>query len=183
MRINKSTLNRQWLVSTLLALAAYAVLASLDVRLKALSGVGTFDLQSFTMGAQFDAAFHAWGVGSHLSRAGFNLGFDYLFMPLCAAAMFYSGVLVTEAFTLKGSGLRRILSMATLAPLVAAALDMVENAMHLTMLWNGSSDSLARFAHTVSTAKLVGFTIGLILLLGAVLARVMERQKARLRQG
>jgi len=180
MRIAKVTLNRRWLASTMLALAAYAVLATLDLRLKALSGVGTFDLQSFTLGTQFDAAFHAWGVHAYLSRAGFNLGFDYLFMPLCAAAMFYSGVIVTEAFTLKGSGLRRILSMATLAPLVAAALDVVENALHLTMLWGGSSDDLARFAHTVSTAKLVGFTIGLVLLLGAVVARAMERQKARL---
>jgi len=183
MRINKATLNRNWLVSTLLALAAYAVLASLDVRLKALSGVGTFDLQGFTMGAQFDAAFHAWGMGSYLSRAGFNLGFDYLFMPLCAAAMFYSGVVVMEAFAPTGSRLRRILSMAALAPLVAAALDVIENALHLTILWSGSSDALARIAHTVSTAKLVGFTIGLLLLLGAILARVMERQKARLQQG
>jgi hypothetical protein len=183
MRIAKATLNSTWLVTTLLALAAYAVLATLDVRLRALSGVGTFDLQGFTLGAQYDAAFHAWGLNAYLSRAGFNLGFDYLFMPLCAAAMFYSGIVVMEAFAPAGSRLRRILSMAALAPLVAGALDAIENALHLTMLWGGSSDALAKAAHTVTTAKMVGFTIGLLLLLGAVLARVMERQKARLKQG
>jgi len=183
MRIAKATLNRKWLAATLLAALAYAILASLDMRLKALSGAGTADLQGFTSAAQFEAAFHAWGVKAYLSRAGFNLGFDYLFMPLYAASLFYSGVIVMEAFTLRGSSLRRILSMAAIAPVVAAGLDALENALHLTMLWSGPSDALARTASTLSTAKWAGIAIGLLLLAGAFFARLMEQQKARLGRG
>ena len=182
MRISKANLNRKWLVSTLLAFAAYAVLASLDARLKALSGAGTFDLQGFTLAAQFDAAFHAWGARTHLARAGFNLGFDYLFIPLWGAAMFYSGVIVADAFSLAGTGLRRILSMAAIAPVLAAGLDGVENALHAVMLWNGASQGLVQVATAATTAKLAGFIIGLILLLGAVVARFMYRQRSRLRR-
>jgi hypothetical protein len=178
MRIAKATLNRQWLVSTLLALVVYAVLASLDVRLKALSGVGTFDLQQLASGIQYEAAFHAWGVRGYLARAGFNLGFDYLFIPLYGVAMFYSGVIVMEAFAPAGSRLRRILSMATLAPVVAAGLDVIENALQFAMLVGGPSDSLAQTAHILSTAKLAGLLIGLLLLLGAVAARFKARGKA-----
>ena len=183
MRINKATLSRKWLVSTLLAVAAFSVMVTLDARLKALSGASTADLQGFTMGAQFEAAFRAWGVKAYLSRAGFLLGFDYLFMPLYATALFYSGVIVADAFSLAGTGLRRVLSMAALAPVLGAGLDAVENALQLAMLWGGPGDGLAQTAHSVSTVKWVGVGIGLLLLVGALFARVMERQRARLRRG
>lgn len=183
MRIAKATLNRRWLVSTVLALGVFAVMATLDARLKALSGAGIADLQGFTLQAQFDAAFHAWGARTYFSRAGFLLGFDYLLMPLYAAAFFYSGVIVADAFSLGGTGLRRILAMAALAPILGAGLDAVENALHLTMLWHGPTDALARTAHTISTAKWVSIGIGLLLLAGAFFARIMERQRSRLRRG
>jgi hypothetical protein len=179
MRIAKATLNRLWLVSTLLALAVYAVLASLDARLKALSGVGTFDLQSLASGIQYDAAFHAWGVRGYLARAGFNLGFDYLFIPLYGAAMFYSGVILVEAFASTQSRLRRILSLAALAPVVAAGLDVIENALQLVMLTGGPSDALAQAAHILSTAKLAGLLVGLLLLIGAVVVRLKARGRAQ----
>ena len=178
MRIAKATLNRKWLVTTLLAVAVFAVLGTLDSRLRTLSGVGTFDLQGFVTAAQYDAAFNAWGINAYLSRAGFNLGLDYLFIPLCGAALFYSGVIVVEAFAPSAGRLRRILAMAAFAPVVAAGLDVIENALHVTMLWNGSTDALARIAHTVSTAKGVGFGIGMLLLVGAILARFLSRRKS-----
>ena len=76
MRIAKANLNRKWLASTLLAGAVFAVLGPLDSRLRTLSGVGTFDLQGFVTAAQYDTAFHTWGINAYLSRAGFNLGLD-----------------------------------------------------------------------------------------------------------
>ena len=182
MRINKTTLTRKWLVSTLLAMAVFSVMATLNARLKLLSGASTADLQGFVMGAQYEAAFRAWGVKAYLSRAGFLLGFDYLFMPLYAAALFYSGVIVADAFSLAGSSFRRILTMAALAPVLGAGLDAVENLLQLTMLWNRPTDALAQMASTVSTAKWVGVGMGLVLLAGAFFARVMARQQARIKR-
>jgi hypothetical protein len=181
MRISKPTLHRKWLISTLLAMAGFAVLAMLDLRLKRLTGVGASDLQGFTSAAQYQAALFAWRGGAALARVGFNLGFDYLLMPLYAASLFYSGVIVMEAFASKGP-MRRLLSMAALAPLVAAGLDALENALQLHLLWNGPSGGLAGIAHTVSSAKWAGLVVGLGLLVGAVLVRVTERQKRRLEQ-
>jgi hypothetical protein len=181
MRISRTTLNRNWLWSTLAAIAAGIVLGMFDTRLKLLTGAGTADLQDFTTAAQFSAAFHAWGVHAYLARAGFNLGFDYLFMPLYAAAFFYSGILTMEAFAPRPGLLRRLLTLASMAPVAAAGLDAVENALELAMLWNGPSENLAGIAHTISTAKWVGIVIGFALLAGAVLARVQAWQKTRLK--
>jgi len=180
MRISRNTLHRNWLWSTLAAVLAAGVLGALDTQLKLLSGAGTADLQDFATAGQFEAAFHVWGVHAWLSRAGFNLGFDYLFMPLYALSFFYSGVVVLDTFALRAGLLRRLLGMALLAPVLAAGLDAVENALELTMLWNGPTDGLAAIAHTVSTAKWVGIVIGFALLAGAILARVQAWQKGRL---
>jgi hypothetical protein len=171
MRLSRSTLTRNWLWSTLAALVVGAVLGTLDARLKLLSGAGTADLQGFTTAAQFAVAFHAWGVHAWLARAGFNLGFDYLFMPLYAVAFFYSGILTLEAFAPRPGLLRRLLTLAALVPVVAAGLDGIENAPELSMLWNGPTDSLAAAAHMVSTAKWLGLVVGLALLVGALAAR------------
>lgn len=181
MRISRTTLTRNWLWSTLATLLVGAVLGMLDTRLKLLSGAGTADLQNFNSAAEFAVAFHAWGVHAWLARAGFNLGFDYLFMPLYAVAFFYSGILTMETFAPRPGLLRRLLTLAAMAPVAAAGLDAVENALQLTMLWNGPTDGLAAIAHTVSTAKWVGITLGFALLLGAVLAQVQAWQKARLK--
>jgi hypothetical protein len=181
MRISRSTLNRNWLWSTLATILVGAVLGGLDARLKLLTGASTGDLQDFATAAQFEAAFHAWGVHAYLARAGFNLGFDYLFMPLYAVAFFYSGILTMEAFAPRPGLLRRLLTLAAMAPVAATGLDAVENALELTMLWNGPTDGLAGIAHTVSTAKWVGVMTGFALLVGAVLARVQAWQKARLK--
>jgi hypothetical protein len=57
-----------------------------------------------------------------------------LFIPLCGAALFYSGVIIVEAFAPSAGRLRRILAMAAFAPVMAAGLDVIENALHVTML-------------------------------------------------
>ena len=179
MRISKAELHRKWLVATLLAAAVFGVLAGLDLRLKLVTGAGTADLQSFTSAIQYQGALLAWREGGAMARAGFNLGLDYLLMPLYAAALFYSGVIVMDA---PQGRLRRLLSLAALAPVVAAGLDGLENALQLNMLWNGPSDGLAGLARTVSSAKWAGLVMGLGLLVGAVLTRVAERKKRRLEQ-
>ncbi len=172
MRISKSALDRGWAWSTGLGLVVFAILAAMDLWLKSLTGVSTADLQGLSSAAQFRLAFHAWAPEPYAVRAGFDLGFDYLLMPLYAASFFCSGVLVAERFTPGGSPLRRwVLTAAMVAP-VAALLDAAENALELTMFLTGPTDGWARLASGISSAKSVAITVGAVLLVGAVLAKL-----------
>jgi len=180
MRITKAALNRRWAVSTLLAVAVFAVLAALDVRLRALSGVATTDLQGYALGAQYHLARAAWLPEPLALRAGFALGLDYLFMPLYAASFFFSGIIAREAFTRPPSSLYRLLTILAAVPIAGAVLDACENTMELWLLMNGGGDQLARIAFTVSNAKMTAVYIGLVLLAGAILAQAQERQKRKM---
>jgi hypothetical protein len=181
MRITKQTLNRRWAIATVLGLAVFAVLTVSDLRLKALSGYGTADLQGFTTALQYQAAFMVW-PSLYAVRAGFNWGLDYLLMPLYGAAFFYSGILARESFAPRPGRLRRILTLLSAVPIAGAVLDALENALELSMMLNGPTDSLARIAFTISNAKWMAIYVGLALLLGAVMGRAQERAKRRLQQ-
>ncbi len=181
MRITKQILVRRWTLTTVLAGIVFAVLAWSDLRLKALSGFGTADLQGFSTAAQYREAFMAWPARLAV-RAGFDWGLDYLLMPLYAAAFFYSGILTREAFAPRPGRARRILTLLAAVPIAGALLDAAENGLQLTMMLWGLSDELARVALTVSNAKWMAVYVGLALWLGAVLALQQERQKRRLRR-
>ena len=178
MRISKATLMNRWAWSTGLAMAAFTILSALDLRLKALTGVATADLASFSSAAQFRAAFWAWSAEPYAVRAGFDLGFDYLLMPLYAASFFYSGILTAEGFAPKPGGLRRILLMAALVPLVGAAADAAENAVQIMMLLGGATDTLATLSSSASSIKNIALMVGLVLLLGAIVTRINQRRAA-----
>jgi len=178
MRISKSTLDRGWLWSSVLGLIVFAVLGGMDLWLKSLTGVSTTDLQGLSTAAQFRLAFHAWAPEPYAVRAGFDLGLDYLLMPLYAASFFLSSVVVAESFTPGKSRFRRYVLMAGMVAPVGALLDAVENALQLNMLLNGATDDLARIAYNVSSAKTVAVTVGAALLITAVLAKIGMR-KAR----
>ena len=155
------------------------MLFTLDLRLKALSGVDTADLQSFASAAQFRAAFWAWSQPPYALRAYFNLGLDYLLMPLYAASFFYSGIIAAEGFAPKPGGLRRIILLAAMVPLAGALCDAAENALQLIMFLAGADDSMARLAFTISNAKTIALTVGVVLLAAALAARVQARRQAR----
>jgi hypothetical protein len=178
MRIAKAALWSRWLWSSGLAAGIFAILALLDLRLKSLSGVGTADLASFSSAVQFQAAFHAWGPERYAARAGFNLGLDYVLMPLYAAAFFYSGVLAAEAFAPRPGSLRRMLMALVWVPVIGALADGCENALQLTMLLTGTSDNLAALSASASRIKNVALLVGLALFLGAVMARFNARRTA-----
>ena len=180
MRITKQLLVRRWAVSTLLAILVFAVLAASDLRLEALSGFGTAELQRFSTAQQYNAAFMVW-PSVYAVRAGFNWGLDYLLMPLYAASFFYSAIIAREAFAPAGSRFHRIITMLAAVPVAGAMLDMFENALQLFMMLSGATDGLARIALTVSSAKLIALMLGVVMLAGAVLAQVQERQKKRLK--
>jgi hypothetical protein len=179
-RITKQSLVRRWALTTGLAVIVFAVLAWSDLRLKALSGFGTADLQTFSTAAEYRRAFLSW-PSLYAVRAGFDWGLDYLLMPLYATAFFYSGILTREAFAPRPGRLRRILTLLAAVPIAGAVLDAVENALQLGMMLSGASDRLAHIAFTVSNAKWVAIYVGLALWLGAILARQQERQQRRLR--
>ena len=180
MRITKQLLVRRWAISTLLTLLVFAVLAALDLRLEALAGFGTADLQRFSTPQQYNAAFMVW-PSIYAVRAGFNWGLDYLLMPLYAVCFFYSAIIAREAFAPANSRFHRIVTMLAAVPVAGAMLDAFENALQLFMMLSGATDGLARIALTVSNAKWMALTLGLVMLLGAVLAQVQERQKKRLK--
>jgi hypothetical protein len=182
MRIAKETLVRRWMVTTVLAAIVFAVLAWSDLRLKSLSGFGTADLQGFSTAAEYKRAFMAW-PSLYAVRAGFNWGLDYLLMPLYAAAFFYSGILAREGFAPRPGRIRRILTMLAAVPIAAALLDAAENALELTIMLSGATDSWARIALMISNAKWVAIYVGMALWLGALLARQQERQQQRLKAG
>jgi hypothetical protein len=180
MRITKQILVRRWAISTLLALLVFAVLAASDLRLEALSGFGTADLQGFSTARQFNAAFMVW-PSLYAVRAGFNWGLDYLLIPLYAASFFYSAIIAREAFAPAGTRLYRILTLLAAVPVAGAMFDTVENALQFFMMLSGATDALARIAFTLSNAKMMAIMVGVVLLLGAVLGQVTERQKKRLK--
>lgn len=178
MRISKSTLDRGWLWSSVLGLIVFAVLGGMDLWLKSLTGVSTADLQGLATAAQFRLAFHAWAPEPYAVRAGFDLGLDYLLMPLYAVSFFLSSVVVAESFTPGKSRFRRYVLMAGMVAPIGALLDAIENALQLDMLLNGPTDDLARIAYNVSSAKTVAVTVGVVLLITAVVAKIGMR-KAR----
>ena len=178
MRISKAVLLRSWVWTTGLAWAAFVVLAALDTELRALSGVGTADLQALTSAVQYRAAFWAWGPEPYALRAGFNLGFDYLLMPLYAASFYFSGIISADALPMRGR-LRRLVLAAAVVPLAGGLSDAAENALELWMLLNGPTDTLARIAAGASNIKYAALIVGVALLVGAVMALVAERRKRR----
>jgi uncharacterized membrane protein len=178
MRLTKQSLVRRWLLTTVLGAMVFAVLAWSDFRLKSLSGYGTQDLQGFSTAAQYRQAFLVW-PSLYAVRAGFNWGLDYLLMPLYAAAFFYSGILTREAFAPRPGRLRRILTLLAAVPIAGAVLDGVENGLEFWMMLTRPTDEMARIAFTVSNAKWMALYVGLALLLGALMARQVERQQRR----
>jgi hypothetical protein len=177
MRISKTGLMRNWTWTTLSAAIVFAVLFALDLQLKALSGVNSFDLQSFTLAAQYRAAFWAWSAPASAIRAGFNLGFDYLLMPLYAASFFYSGIISAEAFAPRPGRARRVILFVAMVPLAGAVCDAAENALEIASLLGTPSDGLAQMAWRLSTAKTMALVVGLVLLVGALAGRYNARRK------
>jgi signal transduction histidine kinase len=178
MRITKQALVRRWALCTIAAVIVSAVLAWSDYRLKALSGASTADLQGFNTAVQYRWAFLHWPA-RYAVRAGFEWGLDYLLMPLYAAAFFYSGILTREAFAPRHGGTRRILTLLSAVPIAGAVLDAAENALQLNQMLSGASDQVARIAFTISNAKWMAIYVGLILLVGAVMAQAAERRRKR----
>jgi hypothetical protein len=158
---------QRWQWTTLLAIAAFAVLYSLDSGLKAATGFGTIDLQSAQTSAEFTQIFSAWIARQHSATAGFGLGFDFLFIFLYVNAFYYSAIIAREAFANKGLP-RRFANYIAFVPLAGALANSVENALEFSMMVGGASDNLARLSFVATNVKTVCFVVGLILVVAAL---------------
>jgi hypothetical protein len=174
--MTRKDFNFRWRWTSILAIAVFAVLASLDLKLKAETGFGTADLQKVATAHDVRVILSAWIARQHAITAGFNLGFDYLFMPLYAFAFYYGAIAAREAFAPSPGLLRRVVTLLAAVPLAGGLCDAAENAFETAMLIGQPTDLLAQIAFTATTLKFVCFYVGLLLWAAGIFGAVMRRK-------
>ncbi|HEY4124369.1 MAG TPA: hypothetical protein VGM36_07120, partial [Rhizomicrobium sp.] len=107
---------------------------------------------------------------------GFNLGFDYLFMPLWGFALFYGALAARERFAPTPGAFRRAMLFLCAIPLAGMLLDATENAIELYWVLEGATDRSALIGNTVTNAKWLCIAIGLLLSLSALAGRFIPRK-------
>ena len=98
-------------------------------------------------------------------------------MPLYAAAFFYSGIVAAEGLAPRPGTVRRIIMALIWVPVVGAVADACENALQLFMLFHGITDTLVGASAIASRVKNVALFVGLVLFLGALMARFQRRAR------
>lgn len=163
------TLYFRWAWTTLGGVVVFGVLAYIDLKLKAETGYGTVDLQKVWTAAGVRTVTAAWLAPRAAGMAGFNLGFDYLFMPLYGFAFYYGTLAARRAFAPKPGIAHRIVTFTAAVPLAGAICDAVENALETAMFVGQPTDQLASIAFMATSAKLICFYAGAAMsLLGAI---------------
>jgi hypothetical protein len=175
-QISVRGLHRRWAWTSICALGAFAALAILDRRLKTATGYGTIDLQRATTADAVNLILVAWSTSRRAILAGFNLGFDYLFMPLWGFALFYGALAARERFTPGPGAARRAMLFVAAIPLAGMLLDAAENAIELSWILQGATDRDALIGNTVTNAKWLCVAVGLILSLVALVGRFIPRK-------
>jgi hypothetical protein len=177
MQLSRKALNARWAWTSAAALAALAVLSLIDTFLKAKSGYGAVDLQNVPTDWGIRSIMDHWTSPPNSTLAGFGLGFDYLFMALYGAALFYGAIAARERFAPQPGRMRRILAALAMAPVAGALFDACENALQMIMLTNGPSRVLAALAAEATAAKFAGILVGLALTLAAVVGMFVKRKE------
>jgi hypothetical protein len=177
MQLSRKALNARWAWTSAAAVAALAVLWLTDTILKARTGYGAVDLQNVPTDWGIRSIMDRWTSPPDSALAGFGLGFDYLFMPLYAAALFFGAIVARERFAPKPGRMRRILAALAMAPVAGALFDACENGLQMIMLTVGPSQTLAMLAAEATTAKFVGVFVGLALALAAVVGLFVKRKE------
>ena len=176
MQISVKALNARWAWTTAGSVAVWIVLAVLDTRLKSHTGFGTLDLQRASTALGMKTVFSAWIARPDAALAGFNLGFDFLFMPLYGFALFYGAIAAREAFAPKEGTLRRIMLFLAAAPLAAALFDVAENSLQLSMLLSTPTDAAASLSHSMTCAKWLCVIVGIVMAILGLAGRFRRKQ-------
>lgn len=175
-RISVRNLNRSWALTSLCAIAAFAVLAVLDRKLKTATGYGTIDLQRASTADAVNLILADWNYQRRVILAGFNLGFDYLFMPLWGFALFFGALAARERFAPRPGFARRAMLLVCAIPLAGMLLDVAENAIELYWIMQGVTDKSALIGHAITNAKWLCLFTGLVVWLAALLGRFIPRK-------
>lgn len=179
MQLTRKALNARWAWTSGAAIAALVALNLLDTILKVRTGYGVADLQGVTTGWGLRVIIDHWTSPPNAALAGFGLGFDYLFMPLYAAALYYGGIIATERFAPRPGHRHRIMTFLAAAPIAGALFDACENALQLYMLMHSPNDTMAILAAEATTAKFAGVVIGLVMTILALLGMLVKRKDER----
>lgn len=179
MQLSRKALNARWAWTSAAAVAALLVLNIAETILKARTGYATVDMQGVSTGWDIRLIADHWISPPDSILAGFNLGFDYLFMPLYGASLYFGSIVARERFAPKPGSWRRILALLAMAPVAAAICDACENALEIAMLTRGPSDLLAGLALQATAAKYAGVLIGLLLSLAALVSLFLAAVKRK----
>lgn len=178
-QISVRSLNRRWAWTSVCAIGAFAVLAILDTKLKRATGYGTADLQRATTVDDVNLILVAWSTSRRAILAGFNLGFDYLFMPLWGFALFYGALAARERFAPNPGTARRILMFLSAVPLAGMLLDAIENGVELGWIMRGPTEHAVLIGSTATDAKWLCVFVGLALSLLGLIAKVIPPKRER----
>jgi hypothetical protein len=178
LQISRQTLISRWRWTSLAAVLAFLVLFACDRALKVATGFGTADLQGVFDAAYVRGILDHWQNPADAAFAGFLLGFDFLFIPLYGAALYFGAVAARDRFAVKSGTVRRLFDALTLLPPIAALCDIAENVIELAMLRFGPNALLADVACRATSVKYVGLLAGLVLSLAAAVASFAKKHKA-----
>ncbi|MCI0574786.1 MAG: hypothetical protein L0332_28030 [Chloroflexi bacterium] len=161
----------------LLLLATLAVMAALNVlggplrTAAAPAGIVSYELAGDVTAAQ--AILDSW---DSLTRvyAGFNLGLDYLFLPLYGTTIALGCLWAADALRLAGRKRAAVVWLAW-GQWLAAGLDAVENAALLKMLLDAPADPWPVIAWGTAGLKFLLVTVGILLVSGAAVYRAVRR--------
>lgn len=176
--MNIKTLYARWAWTTLAAVLVFAVLAYVDLKLKAETGFGTVDLQKVWTAEGVSRIAATWFARRDALMAGFNLGFDYLFMPLYGFAFYYGTIAARQRFTPRLGTMHRLMTVIAAVPLAGALFDCAENALETYMVVAQPTDHLASIAYAATTAKLVCFYVGLFMSAVGLMGLLVRRRKS-----
>lgn len=108
--------------------------------------------------------------------AGFNLGFDYLWMIFYSTTIALGLVWTNDAFNLKGT-IANAISLLAWGQWLAALLDALENASLLVMLVGEPVSPWPQIAYWSAVIKFALVILGILVVLGgAIYYRVRPRQ-------
>ncbi|MDE2183880.1 MAG: hypothetical protein KGJ78_12750 [Alphaproteobacteria bacterium] len=179
MQLTRKALNARWAWTSATAVGVLVVLNLADSYLRARTGYGTADLQGISTGWGLRLVIDRWTSPPDAAIAGFVLGFDYLFMPLYAVALYCGGIIAAERFAPPPGRAHRIITFLAAAPIAAALFDACENGLQIYMLLRSPTDMLAALAAEATAAKFAGIAIGLVMTLAALIGLVWKRKPRR----
>ena len=130
------------------------------------------DYEFANTAAKAAGVINAWDALAKL-RACFNLGFDFLYMPVYSTTIALACVM--GAGVLAAKGWRNLGMLLAWGLWLAAILDAVENYALITMMFNGASDPYPMISAFCATCKFSLILLGLFYALVSLIIYLVKR--------